>query len=233
MYAYGKQVALELLKSDKKIKKVILYKDFANKEMISMLKKRNITPQFVDKRQLNNLVDGNHQGIIIETEDYDYCELEQVLVSIEKQNPLLLILDHLDDPHNFGAIIRTAEAAGVEGIIIPKARSVQVNPAVIKTSAGGINYIPIIRVSNLNSTIDKLKKEGYWIIGSDMNGVDYKTIDYNRPTALVIGNEGKGLSRLVSESCDYIVSIPMHGKINSLNASVATGILIYEIMRNK
>lgn len=233
MYVYGKQVALELLKSNKKAKKAILYKEFKNKEIISMLKKRNINIEFADKKQLNDFVSGNHQGIIMEIEDYNYLNLDVLLSSIKKENPLLLILDHLDDPHNFGAIIRTAEVAGVDGIIIPKVRSVEVNSTVIKTSAGSINYIPIIKVSNLNNTINNLKEEGFWIIGADMDGIDYKTIDYDRPIALVIGNEGKGLSRLIKESCDYIVSIPMKGKINSLNVSVATGILVYEIIRNR
>lgn len=233
MYVYGKQVALELLKNNKKIEKVILYKNFDDKEILSMLKNRNIKPQFVDKNQLNSLVDGNHQGIIMVIEDYSYYSLDELLESIQKPNPVLLILDHLEDPHNFGAIIRTAEAGGIDGIIIPKDRSVQVNSTVVRTSAGGTNYVPIVRVPNLNNAINKLKVDDYWIIGSDMDGTDYKTIDYNRPIALVVGNEGKGLSRLVRESCDYIVSIPMYGKINSLNASVATGILIYEITRNK
>ena len=143
------------------------------------------------------------------------------------------MLDHLEDPHNIGAIIRTCEALGVEGIIIPNDRCASINATVVKTSAGAIEYIPIIRVVNLVQTIKKLKDKGYWIIGTDMEGEDYTTIDYKMPVCLIIGNEGKGISKLVADNCDYMASIPMKGKINSLNASVSLGIILSEIVSKR
>ena len=146
----------------------------------------------------------------------------------------MIILDHLEDPHNLGAIIRTAEAAGVDGIILPKDRGVTVNGTVLKTSAGAIYHLPVCQVVNLHQTIDALKKKGFWIVGTDMtNSQDYREIDYSGKIALIIGNEGTGMSRLVRESCDFIARIPMYGKVNSLNASVAAGIMIYEVIRHK
>ncbi len=143
------------------------------------------------------------------------------------------MLDHLEDPHNLGAIVRTVEAAGIDGIIIPKDRSVEINSTVMSVSTGALENVDIIKVTNLTKTIEELKNKGYWIIGSDMEGLDYMEIDYDIPICLIIGNEGKGMSRLVKESCDHIVSIPMKGEINSLNASVATGILIYGILNKR
>ena len=146
----------------------------------------------------------------------------------------MIILDHLEDPHNLGAIIRTAEAAGVDGIILPKDRGVTVNGTVLKTSAGAIYHLPVCQVVNLHQTIDAPKKRGFWIVGTDMtNSQDYREIDYSGKIALIIGNEGTGMSRLVRESCDFIARIPMYGKVNSLNASVAAGIMIYEVIRHK
>jgi 23S rRNA (guanosine2251-2'-O)-methyltransferase len=146
----------------------------------------------------------------------------------------VVILDHLEDPHNLGAIIRTSEAAGVSGIILPKDRSVSVNSTVIKTSTGSIDNIPVSMVTNLNQTIQDLKKNGFWIVGTDMeNSIDYREIDYSGKIALVIGNEGSGISRMIRNSCDFIAKIPMYGKVNSLNASVACGIMIYEVIRQK
>ena len=169
---------------------------------------------------------GNHQGIIIDIDDYEYFSLDE----IEKEN-VIIMLDHLEDPHNFGAIIRTIEAAGFKSIIIPKDRSVEVNPTVMKVSAGTLEKVKIARVNNLVNTINELKKKGYWIIGTDMDGTDYKEIDYKGKVAIVIGNEGKGMSRLVKENCDFIASIPMKGQVNSLNASVAAALIIYEVIR--
>ena len=161
----------------------------------------------------------------MEVPDYEYYRLEDL---ISNDNALIVILNHLEDPHNLGAIIRTCEAASVDGIIIPKDRSVTVNATVMKVSAGALENVKIAKVTNLVNTIKKLKSMGFWIIGTDMEGTDYREIDYQGKIALVIGNEGKGISKLVKENCDFIASIPMYGKINSLNASVAAGIFIYE-----
>lgn len=224
MRVYGKNVIKELY--DKNIKRVYLAKSFNDKEIINELKKRKISIRFVDKKILNNMEKGNHQGIIIDVDDYDYFSLEE----IEKED-VIIILDHIEDPHNFGAIIRTVEAAGYKSIIIPKDRSVEVNATVMKVSAGSLENVKISRVNNIVNTINELKKQGYWIIGTDMEGTDYKKIDYKGKIVIVIGNEGKGMSRLVKENCDFIASIPMKGKVNSLNASVAAALIIYEAVR--
>ena len=169
---------------------------------------------------------GNHQGILLEIEDYEYKPLDE----IEKED-VIIMLDHLEDPHNFGAIIRTVEAAGFKSIIIPKDRSVEVNQTVMKTSVGALENVKIAKVGNLVNTIKNLKEKGYWVIGTDMNGQDYKTIDYTGKIVIIIGNEGRGMSRLVKENCDFIASIPMRGNVNSLNASVASALIIYEVVR--
>ncbi|MBS7021390.1 MAG: 23S rRNA (guanosine(2251)-2'-O)-methyltransferase RlmB, partial [Firmicutes bacterium] len=162
--------------------------------------------------------------------DYEYAQVDELL---EKDNPLLVILDHIEDPHNLGAIVRTCEAAGVDGIIIPKNRSVEVTSTVMRTSVGALDYVKIARVTNLRDTMEYLKKKGFWIVGTDMNGTDYQEIDYRGKMALVIGSEGFGMARLVKEHCDFIASIPMNGKVNSLNASVAAGIIIYEAISKR
>lgn len=224
MRVYGKNVAKEVL--DKNIKRVYLSKTFNDKEIINELKKRNIQIRYVDKNILNNMEKGNHQGIIIDIDDYEYYPLDEI-----ENEDVIIMLDHLEDPHNFGAIIRTAESAGFKSIIIPKDRSVEVTPTVMKVSAGTLENVKISRVSNLVTTINELKKKGYWIIGTDMQGTDYKKIDYKGKIVIIIGNEGKGMSRLVKENCDFIASIPMKGEVNSLNASVAAALIIYEAVR--
>ena len=171
---------------------------------------------------------GNHQGIVLDIEDYKYYKLEDCFDS-----NFVVILDHLEDPHNFGAIIRTCEAAGVDYIIIPSKRSVEINSTVMKVSAGALNNMKIIETNNLSSAIEKLKDNGYWIYATDMDGENYTDVSYDAKTALVIGAEGNGISRLISEKSDFIISIPMTGKINSLNASVAAGIVIYEVVRQR
>lgn len=230
MYIYGKNVIAESLKNHQVIHKAYIYKKFQDKNMISELQKRNIPIKFVEKTELDKLAKGNHQGIILNVPDYEYASLEELLV---KENPLLIILDHLEDPHNLGAIIRTCEAAGVDGMIIPKNRCVDVNSTVMRTSVGASEYVKIAQVTNLVETMKELKKQGFWIVGTDMDGTDYVEIDYRGKTAIVIGNEGHGMARLVKENCDYIASIPMNGKINSLNASVAAGIMIYEAISKR
>lgn len=232
MYIYGKNVAKETLENNKKILKAFICKDFSDKNIVSMLQKRNISIETLTKSEIDKLASGNNQGIILSVPDYEYCKLDDLLVS---DKPFIVILDHLEDPHNFGAIIRTCEAAGVDGIIIPKDRSVSVNSTVMKTSAGALNNMKICMVTNLNRTIDELKEKGIWVVGTDMaDSVPYDSLDYDMPVAIIIGSEGFGIGRLVREKCDYVVNIPMKGKVNSLNASVAAGILIYKIfeMRN-
>lgn len=228
MYVFGKNVALEILRKKEKIEKAYIYKDFNDKNIISELQKLKISINYCTKFELDKLAKGNHQGIILSIPDYEYCDVSNM---INNPDSLIVILDHLEDPHNLGAIIRTCEAAGVDGIIIPKDRSVSVNSTVMKVSAGALENMQIASVTNLNNTIKYLKDNGFWIVGTDMEGTPYDEIDYRGKIAIVIGNEGKGMSKLISESCDFIASIPMRGKINSLNASVATGIIVYEAIK--
>lgn len=232
MYIYGKNVVYEKLKSDDLVKEAFVFKKFNDQEIIDLLKMKKIDIKWVDKYQLDKMVNGLHQGIILNVKDFDTVSLDNILNNDSKY-PLIVMLDHLEDPHNFGAIIRSCEALGVDGIIIPNDRAVDINGTVIKTSAGAIQYMKIAKVSNLVNTIKVLKDKGYWIIGTDMNGTSYNDMKYDMPICLVIGNEGKGMSRLVKESCDYVVSIDMVGKTNSLNASVATGIMMAKIQNSR
>ena len=215
---------------DKKVEKIIIQEDFNDDSVISLMEKRGIRPQTMSKRDFSRFDKYSHQGIILYIEDFKYCEIEDFIYD---ENSKVVILDHLEDPHNLGAIIRTCEAAGINGIILPKDRSVSVNSTVMKTSTGALENVNIAMVTNLNQTIKKLKDNGFWIVGTDMeNSVDYREIDYSGKIALVIGSEGFGMSESVKKSCDFIARIPMNGKINSLNASVAAGIMIYEVIRS-
>lgn len=231
MLVYGRNVALEVLKKPKNVQKVLLQEGFDDKNILALLEKSK-TPTFIkSKREIDHLAEGVHQGIILYVRDYQYYPLADI---VNEDASFLVILDHLEDPHNFGAIIRTCEAAGVNGIIIPKDRQVQVNATVMKTSVGTLDAIKISRVANLSSTIDYLKKNDFWIVGTTLeDSVDYRSIDYSGKIALVIGNEGTGISNLVRKKCDFIAKIPMYGTTNSLNASVASGIMIYEVIRNR
>ncbi len=229
MLVYGKNVAKEFLKNPQNVKKVILQESFDDKEINSILENNIFKVEVLRKHEMDHLVDGLHQGIMLDIKDYQYRDLDQLL-----DENFVVILDHIEDPHNFGAIIRTCEAAGVSGIIIPKDRQVGVTPTVVKTSAGAIYNMKISQVINLTSTISKLKDHGFWVVGTALeDSTDYREIDYTGKIALVIGNEGKGISRLVRESCDFVAKIPMYGTTNSLNASVASGIMIYEVVRNR
>lgn len=231
MIVYGRNVAFEYLKNYKKdIRKIIIQDGFNDKKLLSALENTKFDVIYKDKRYMDDLSKGVHQGIILDVMDYQYKPLNDLLKSDAQ---FVVILDHLEDPHNFGAIIRTSEAALVDAIIIPQDREVQVNSTVMKTSAGALAKMNICRVTNLVQTINKLKDDGFWIVGTAMDGTDYRQIDYSGKIALVVGNEGNGMSRLVRESCDFVASIPMRGEINSLNASVATGIMIYEVVRNR
>lgn len=229
MYIYGKNVAREKINSNEKINKILLSDKFNDKELFELIKKKNIKYNVLPNRVLDSKVDGLHQGIIIEVDDVHTFDFDYIK-GINKKNPLVVMLDHLEDPHNFGAIVRTSEALGVDAIIIPNDRNVGVNSTVVKTSAGAIYNMPIVKVVNLGNTIEKLKDIGYWIVGTDMDGEDYTKIDYNMPVCLVIGNEGHGISKIVRDNCDYIARIPMVGKINSLNASVSCGIVLSRIV---
>lgn len=226
MLVYGRNSVYEFLVQNK-VKKLYLQTNFRDDKFEGLIDD-SIT-KYVDRFVLDKMVEGNHQGMIAEIEDFEYTDLSDIIGN--KENCTIVILDHLEDPHNLGAIIRTCEAAGMDGIVIPNKRSVEVNPTVIKTSVGAIQNIPISMVSNIVQTMESLKKDGFWIVGTDMNGTTYTDIDYSGRMAIVIGNEGKGMSQLVQENCDFIASIPMYGKVNSLNASVAAGIMIYEVIR--
>ena len=219
MYVYGKNVVKDI---NSKVEKVYVVNNFKDKEILKNIKAPIV---YVDKNKLDKMVDGVHQGIVLKIADYEYKDISEL------NSDIVVMLDHLEDPHNFGAIIRTCEAAGVKDIIIPKDRSVKVNSTVMKTSAGCLDRVNIYEVTNLVQTINYLKKNNYWIIGTDMKGTDYKNIDYKGKIVIIIGNEGNGMSRLVKESCDFIATIPMQGEVNSLNASVAAGIIIFETRR--
>lgn len=205
--------------------------------IFAIAKEKHIVVKKVDKRKLDRISQtGVHQGVIAKVTPYKYCELEDILdyASERGESPFIIILDEIQDPHNFGAIIRTAEVSGVHGIIIPKRRNVGMTPTVYKSSAGAVEYMKICRVTNLNTVIEKLKKENIWIYGADMTGENYCfDVDFNSSIALIIGSEGKGISKLTKQKCDRLVKIPMMGNISSLNASVAAGMLMYEILKQK
>lgn len=228
MYICGKNVAREYLEGNEVIKRSYLMKGYNDEDILRKLESKNIRVDYVDKKELDKLTKENHQGVILVVDDFKYADIDEI---ISNENSLVVILDHIEDPHNFGAIIRTSEAAGVSGIIIPKNRSVDVTPTVIRTSVGASKYVPIVQITNITSTMQYLKKKGFWIVGTDMEGTNYDEIDYKGKIAIVIGSEGFGMSRIVKENCDFIATIPMNGKINSLNASVAAGIIIYEAVK--
>lgn len=231
MLVCGKNVAREILNTNNDIVNVYLNENFNNEELLSLLKKKNIRPTYKLQSEMDKMIKENHQGIIIELEDYNYLDFNSI--RNDSKSNFVVILDHIEDPRNFGAIIRTCECAGVDYIVIPNKRGVEVTSAVMKTSSGALTNSKIVRVSNLKNTIDKLKELNYWIVGSDAEGTPYTDIDYKGKVALIIGSEGNGLKQIVRNSCDFIASIPLKGKVNSLNASVAAGILIYEIVKTR
>ena len=230
MYICGRNVAKEYLINNEIINNIYLQENFSDQEVLRLIEKKKYNVKIVKKYELDKMTKENHQGIILKVNDFKYSNLDSFT---KKDDSLVVLLDHIEDPHNFGAIIRTCEAANVDGIIIPKNRSVDVNSTVIRTSVGATKYVPVAQVTNIKSTIDKLKKDGYWIVGTDMNGTNYSQIDYKGKTCIIIGNEGSGMARIVRENCDFIAEIPMKGKINSLNASVAAGIIIYEAVKQR
>ena len=229
MLVFGKNVALSYLDSGKKINKVYLQDKFNEYDIVNRINKSNIRIEYLSKFDMDKKVSGLHQGIILDVEDYKYCDIDSMI----SDNSLIVMLDHIEDPHNFGAIIRTCEAAGVSGIIIPSDRSVEVNATVIKTSVGTTENMKIVRVTNLTNTIKYLKDKGYWIFGTDMEGTNYTELDYKGKTCIICGNEGAGMSKLVHDNCDFIATIPMKGDVNSLNASVATAIVVFEAVKQR
>jgi 23S rRNA (guanosine2251-2'-O)-methyltransferase len=229
MYVCGKNVAREYLNSNEKILGAYLLENYNEQDILSKLRSKTNNIKYVKRNELDRMTRENHQGIILKVEDFNYSDIDV----LKQDDALVVILDHIEDPHNFGAIIRTCEAAGVTGIIIPKNRCVEVNATVIRTSVGATKYVPIVMVTNITNTINELKKDGFWIVGTDMDGEDYTKIDYKGKTCIVIGNEGYGMSDLVRKNCDFIATIPMKGQINSLNASVASGVIIYEAVRQR
>ena len=224
-FVYGKNSFLEALNNNR-IKKAYLTKESG---FIKELDNKRIEYEIVNKARLDGMTrKGNHQGCVAEVYEYKLYDVEEM---IKPENGLILILDGLKDPHNLGAIIRTCECAGVDGIIYKKHNSVKLNDTVAKVASGALEYVKVAEVTNLVNTLKKLKEKGYWIVGTDGSGKQlYNEIDYNMNVALIIGSEGEGIGRLVKEECDFIVKMPMYGKINSLNASVAAGIMIYNVM---
>ena len=227
MLVYGRNVALEVLKRNIIINRVYMQENF-DFEYKNEFMKYNV--KVLKKHEMDRKFSGLHQGIAIDIEDYKYVDIN----NFKFDNSLVVMLDHIEDPHNFGAIIRTCEAAGIGAIIIPKDRQVPINATVMKTSVGTLDAIKIISVSNIAQSIEKLKEAGFWIVGTSLeDSMDYRSVDYSGKIALVIGNEGEGISSLVAKKCDFLVKIPMYGTTNSLNASVAAGIMIYEMIRNR
>lgn len=235
----GRNAVLEAFRSGKTIDKLFVLdgcQDGPVRTIIREAKKADTIINFVDKERLDRLANsGHHQGVVAQAAAYEYAEVEDILnIAREREeDPFIFILDEIEDPHNLGAIIRTANLAGAHGVIIPKRRAVGLTATVTKTSAGAINYTPVAKVTNISKTIDELKKQGMWFVCADMGGETMYNLNLKGSIGLVIGNEGSGVSRLVKEKCDYIASIPMKGDIDSLNASVAAGVLAYEIVRQR
>lgn len=236
----GRNAVLELLETGKDINKILVAKGEKHGSILKILalaKEHKVITAEVERNKLNEMAQTpNHQGVIAIVPPYDYCEVEDILKEAEarQENPFILILDGIEDPHNLGSIIRSAETAGVHGIIIPKRRAASVNSTVNKVSAGAVQHMKIARVNNITDTIRELKDKGLWIYGTDMEAPKYYyQEDWKGPIAIVIGSEGFGMSRLVKENCDFLVKIPMKGKITSLNAAVSTGIVIYEAVKQR
>jgi len=236
----GKNPVLEALRSGREMNKVWVaegVKKAGIAELLQLAKEAGLIVQFVPKNKIDQLTDGAaHQGVAASVAAYRYAEIDELFENAAKRNedPFFLILDELEDPHNLGSILRTADATGVHGVIIPKRRAVGLTAVVAKTSTGAIEHIPVARVGNLAQTVEDLKKRGVWIAGTDAKGsADYRRMDAKLPLAIIIGSEGKGMSRLLKEKCDFLYNMPMVGQVTSLNASVAAAILMYEVLRNR
>lgn len=240
-FVFGRHAGIDFLKTQDagRINKVFLQQgvqeSFAD-EVFGLAREKGIVVQTVPKNKLDRLVQGgNHQGLVLTVASFEYADLDDLLDQFdqEEKQPFLLMLDSIEDPHNLGSILRTADATGVDAVIIPKRRATGLTSVVAKTSTGAIDYVPVARVNNLVQTAKLLKKQGYWLFGTDMNGTDYRQWNSNGKTVLVIGNEGKGISRLLKEQMDQTLTLPMVGHVQSLNASVATGILLYQMLNNR
>lgn len=235
----GRNAVLEAFRSGKTIDRLFVLdgcQDGPVKSILREAKKQNTLVQFVAKERLDHMSEtGKHQGVVAYAAAYEYAEVSDILAAARAKNepPFIFLLDEIEDPHNLGAIIRTANLAGAHGVIIPKRRAAGLTAVVARTSAGALNYTPVAKVTNLANTIEDLKKEGLWFVCADMGGQTMYDLNLTGPIGLVIGNEGQGVSRLVREKCDMIASIPMKGDIDSLNASVAAGVLAYEIVRQR
>lgn len=236
----GRNAVMEALKSNKTIEALYITngpREGSINAIINLAKENRIVLKEVDKKKLDSMSDGAvHQGVIARITPYKYFEVKDILDDAKKkgEEPFIIILDELEDPHNLGSIIRTAETCGVHGIIIPKRRNVGVTPTVYKSSVGAVEHVKIAKVTNVNSIIDDLKSQGIWVYGADIEGKEYSyEVDFSGPCALIIGSEGRGISKLTLKKCDKLVKIPMIGKINSLNASVAGGIMMYEVLKGR
>lgn len=235
----GKNPVLEALRADRDINKIWIAEGVQKKNIIELLdlaKEKGVLVQFVPKKKVDGLTDTNHQGIAAAVAAYNYAELDDLFKAAEarSEDPFFLILDELEDPHNLGSIMRTADAIGVHGLIIPKRRAVGLTGVVAKSSTGAIEHVPVVRVNNLSQTVDELKKRGIWIAGTDAKeSMDYRNMDAGLPLAVIIGSEGKGMSRILREKCDFLYQLPMVGHVTSLNASVAASLLMYEVYRKR
>lgn len=235
----GRNAVMEALKGNRSVNKLMIANGSTEgsiKEIVAVAKEKGVNIQYWERSKIDNIARGiRHQGVLAQVAPVQYAELEDILAAAREKNeqPFIVLLDELEDPHNLGAILRTADAAGVHGVLIPKHRSCPLSATVAKTSAGAVEHVPVARVGNLVQTIKKLKKEGLWVAAADMDGKDYYDTDLTGPLLLIIGSEGQGVGRLVKEQCDFVVRIPMVGKINSLNASVAGSILMYEAMKQR
>src|SRR5690606_20246996 len=235
----GKNPVIEALKSERDINKIWIAEGSNRGQMnqiTSLAKEGNVLVQFVPKKKIDQMVEGNHQGVVAQVAAYEYAQVDDIFEAAIKRNeaPFIILLDELEDPHNLGSILRTADAVGAHGVIIPKRRAVGLTATVAKASTGAIEYIPVARVTNLARTIDELKDRGVWIVGTDAKGKeDYRNVDGKMPIGVVIGSEGRGMGRLVKEKCDILLRLPMQGKVTSLNASVAASLRMYEAYRKR
>lgn len=235
-YIYGRNVVVSRLKESKDIEAIYMLESFKDRNILDLVFKSNIKTFFCKKSKLDSLA-GNefHQGVVAKVHTYDYYDFDLLINDLQNSvNPLIVILDGIEDPHNFGAILRSCDAMGVNGVIVPKHGACPLNSTVAKTSTGAIDNVKVVEVGNLNNCIKRLKNEGYWIVGAEAdNSVDYRAVDYGGKIALVVGSEGRGISKLVISNCDYKVKLPMVGKVNSLNVSVACAVLLYQIYNNR
>lgn len=235
----GRNPVLEALRSGREIDRLLVAHGTGGGTVTAIIAKcraKGILIKEISPQKLDYYCGGaNHQGVAVMFASQEYATAEDMFALAETrgEKPFLIICDEIEDPHNLGAIIRTAEATGVHGVIIPERRSASLNATVAKAACGALEYVPVARVTNIANTIDALKQRGVWVFGADMDGDDYTRTDFDTPCALVIGNEGKGIGALTAKKCDAVISLPMHGKINSLNASVAAGILMYEVVRSR